>query len=208
MPYITAPAQSVGHEGRTYFNANYHPVTGADWCAIVEEVKPGETEITAAEYEAMWKQNHDATIPFEMERLDTLKVEIAARPTPLQHAREVQQLEQKAFAAIDKGVSEQAAEDAYILAVKALPLPLTPEQREAELHHCETTRTDILGGPLCDEVCESRGLPKGTKAEGWPEPSVKRFTAMLKEQGENPAVAHITPERVAVLVGGLNEAGR
>lgn len=201
MPYIKAPAQPVGHVGRTYFNANYHPATGKNWCAIVEEVQDGETEITAAAYEALWKANHAATIPYEMERLDALKVEIAARPTPLQHAREVARLEQTAFAAIDKGVSEQAAEDAYILAVKALPLPLTPEQREAELHHCETTRTDILGGPLCDEVCEARGLPQGTRSAGWPKPSVKRFKAMLHEQAADPAIETVTPERVAALVG-------
>lgn len=70
MPYITAPGQPSGHVGRVYFNVNYRHADGAGWCALVEDVRPGETEITAGEYEAMWQANQAANIKYEKQQPD------------------------------------------------------------------------------------------------------------------------------------------
>ena len=68
MPYITAPQQPNGHVGRTYFNVSYHHGDGSNWIAVVEEVKPGETELSAAEYEAAWQSNYDFNVVYETKR--------------------------------------------------------------------------------------------------------------------------------------------
>lgn len=68
MPYITAPGQPTDHPGRTYFNVNYRHEDGGNWCALVEDVRPGEQEISADDYEAMWQANQTANIKYESQR--------------------------------------------------------------------------------------------------------------------------------------------
>ncbi len=82
MPYITAPSQPHGFVGRTYYNANYHHDDGSNWIGIVEEVQPGETEITAAQYEAQWQATHDFNVNWETTtHIPAMQAAIDAQPT-------------------------------------------------------------------------------------------------------------------------------
>lgn len=59
MPFIKAAKQVEGHIGRIYQHCTYAP-DGSNWAAEVDEVKAGETEITAAEHAAILAANVQA----------------------------------------------------------------------------------------------------------------------------------------------------
>lgn len=65
MPYITASGQPSGYTGRTYFNVNYNHQDGSNWCGLVEQVMPGETEISPETYQSMWQENQTANLAYE-----------------------------------------------------------------------------------------------------------------------------------------------
>ncbi len=56
MPFITAATQPQGHVGRTYYQVTYKP-DGSGWCCVVEDVRPGETEVPEAAWLALRKAN-------------------------------------------------------------------------------------------------------------------------------------------------------
>lgn len=70
MRYIKATAQPQGHPGRTYYSASYHHDDGSSWIGIVDDVLPGETEITAEAWQAIAEANHDFNVAFEQDRLE------------------------------------------------------------------------------------------------------------------------------------------
>ena len=107
MPFIKADAQIEGHYGRVYQHCTYAP-DGSNWAAEVEEVKPGETEITAEEHAAILAANvaalaQAAQADPALDAEATAAVLASLAETPLLDAGSVQDIERAALSVRERG---------------------------------------------------------------------------------------------------------
>lgn len=61
---------------RTSYGITYRHDDHADWVAVVDEVQPGETEITEAEYDAITAANYAHNVVFELDEVTRQSEEV------------------------------------------------------------------------------------------------------------------------------------
>ena len=113
---IAASVDAIRGPGRSYYNHSYNLETGADWIGMVEEVLPGETEITAEEFETIRLAHLEVNIPIEVARIDAEIERIKAIPliTNAERRARVQEIEDAIADAENTPEAQQAAIDAVI----------------------------------------------------------------------------------------------